>query len=139
MRELVDTSLGELTAQGYSENLSVTRSMEMRYLGQNYELELPLSFEAFTADNIARVWQDFLHLHQARFGFCVPNSIIEVVNFMVTAVALSDKPALPQLAQAQTAAESSTSRVVLFDGQAVTTPVYQRPALPGGIVSAARL
>ena len=132
LQELVDTSLGELTAQGYSENLSITRSMEMRYLGQNYELELPLSFEAFTADNIVRVWQDFHDLHQARFGFCVPNSIIEVVNFMVTAVALSDKPALPRLAQAQAAAEPSASRTVLFDGQTISTPVYQRPALLAG-------
>ncbi len=43
MDALVSESLAELAAQGYRADIEVHRALEMRYLGQNYELELPLT------------------------------------------------------------------------------------------------
>src|ERR1700730_1591130 len=47
MGSLVKECRAELAAQGHHD-VAVTRSVEMRYLGQNYELEIPVEAEDFT-------------------------------------------------------------------------------------------
>ena len=49
MDELEEESLAELRAQGYDQDIEIYRALEMRYLGQNYELELPLTIDRFAA------------------------------------------------------------------------------------------
>ncbi|MCB1432796.1 MAG: hydantoinase/oxoprolinase family protein, partial [Alphaproteobacteria bacterium] len=41
MSDLVSESLDELKTQGYRRGIEIYRALELRYLGQNYELELP--------------------------------------------------------------------------------------------------
>jgi N-methylhydantoinase A len=132
MQELVDTCIDELKQQGYTDNLTVTRALEMRYFGQNYELELAVGDDVFAADGIGRLWQNFHELHQARFGFNIPNSIIEVVNFMVTAVSLTDKPVLPALAASAGEAAATGQRAVIFDDGSYETGIYRRDQLLAG-------
>src|SRR5262249_2807512 len=50
LRTLVDEAIGDLKAQGYVDSIEIFRSLEMRYLGQNYELELPIAFHSFTPE-----------------------------------------------------------------------------------------
>ena len=38
----------------------------MRYLGQNYELEIPVAFDSFTDETTPKVWQAFHDMHLAR-------------------------------------------------------------------------
>src|SRR5262249_57596471 len=97
MDALVSESLAELAAQGYRAEIELHRALEMRYLGQNYELELPLTLERFADETIEQLWTTFHDTHKARFGFSTPGEIIEIVNFTVTAVARPPKPPLPQL------------------------------------------
>ncbi len=132
MHELVESAIADLAHQGYTENIEVTRSMEMRYFGQNYELELPIDFEAFDDAVTERMWQAFHDLHQARFGFNVPNSIIEVVNFMVTAVSVTEKPDLPTLAEATGPAAPIATRPVIYDDGTHDAPIYKRDDLRAG-------
>ena len=80
MDELVRQCLGELGAQGYRDNIEVHRALEMRYLGQNYELELALTGGQFTENGMAALWTLFHETHKARFGFSTPGEIIEIVN-----------------------------------------------------------
>ncbi len=134
MHELVQTAVADLARQGYRERVEVTRSMEMRYLGQNYELELPIDFDVFDDTTTAAVWQAFHDLHAARFGFNVPNSIIEVVNFMVTAISATEKPALPRLSDATEPAVPTGQRLVRYEDGAHESPVYQRDRLLAGHV-----
>ena len=68
------------------------RSLEMRYLGQNYELELPISFDKFDDATTTRLWDQFHAAHQSRFGFSIPGEIIEIVNFSATIVSITPKP-----------------------------------------------
>jgi N-methylhydantoinase A len=132
MGDLVATARGELERQGYAENLRVTRSMEMRYFGQNYELELPLDFDTFDAATTPRLWQSFHDLHHATFGFDIPNSIIEVVNFMVSVVSTTEKPALPTIPESTNPPEPSGRRRVVYQGLAAEVPIYARGDLAHG-------
>ena len=108
------------------------RALEMRYLGQNYELTLPVSVPRIDRETMPTLWRGFNELHQARFGFHMPDSAIEVVNFMVTAIAVGPKARLPELAKAGAAAEPGGRRRVVFEQGAIDTPVYARDRLLDG-------
>jgi N-methylhydantoinase A len=132
MDALVSESLAELAAQGYRADIEVHRALEMRYLGQNYELELPLTIPRFADETIDQLWTTFHDTHKARFGFSTPGEIIEIVNFTVTAVAHTAKPDLPQIPNGAGTPTPKERRRVWFIGGAETVPVYDRAALRAG-------
>jgi len=132
MAELVVTAEGELAAQGYAARPFVRRALEMRYLGQNYELEVPIAFERFDRTTTTELWHAFHELHQARFGFHIPGEVIEVVNFMVTAIAATDKPAFAELAPADVPPVPAGDRPVKYEEGVFETIVYQRDGLMAG-------
>ena len=69
----------------------------MRYLGQNYELELPIGADALDDGAVDRLWQSFHAAHEARFGFSIPGDIIEIVTYTVTAISRTAQPDLQRL------------------------------------------
>ena len=81
--------------------IEVQRGLEMRYLGQNYELELPVGDDALDDGADDRLWQSFHAAHEARFGFAIPGDIIEIVTYTVTAISRTAKPDLPRLPPAE--------------------------------------
>ena len=133
MTNLVDTSRNDLAAQGYTEHVSTHRSIDMRYLGQNYEIEVPIEFGTFDDASCGALWQRFHDLHAARFGFDIPGEAIEVITFRTTAIATTEKPDLDAL-PADDTAETSGERTVVFESGPLETAVYERAALPAGVV-----
>ncbi len=129
MAELVGECIAELAAQGYTSDVHITRALEMRYLGQNYELELPIAFERFAAETTDQLWQAFHDAHKARFGFSIPGEIIEIVNYLATAVSITPKPGLPKIAPADGAAAPVASRAVGYPDGRHMVPVYRRERL----------
>ncbi|MCB1377361.1 MAG: hydantoinase/oxoprolinase family protein [Alphaproteobacteria bacterium] len=132
MDDLVAESLAELKSQGYERGIEVHRALEMRYLGQNYELELPLTITKFTPGNIEQIWATFHKTHKARFGFSTPGEIIEIVNFTVTAIARTAKPALTELRAGNSRPKPRQKRKVWFIGGAQDVPIYDRSSLLAG-------
>jgi N-methylhydantoinase A len=132
MEALVSESLAELAVQGYKQDIDVHRALEMRYLGQNYELELPLTIPRFADETIDRLWTLFHDTHKARFGFSTPGEIIEIVNFTVTAVAQTAKPDLAEIPNGAGTPVPKEKRKVWFIGGPETVPVYDRAALRAG-------
>ena len=132
MDALVSESLAELAAQGYSQDIDVHRALEMRYLGQNYELELPLAIPRFADATIDQLWTLFHDTHKARFGFSTPGEIIEIVNFTVTAVARTAKLDLAEIPNGAGLPMPKEQRKVWFIGGPETVPVYDRAALRAG-------
>jgi N-methylhydantoinase A len=132
MDDLVGECLGELRTQGYERNIEVHRALEMRYLGQNYELELPLAQERFDAAHIDKLWALFHETHRARFGFNNPGDVIEIVNYTVNAIAHTPKPQTTTRARGRGAPAPKETRRVWFLGGAREVPVYDREALLAG-------
>jgi N-methylhydantoinase A len=129
MQELVGDCIAELEAQGYVRDIEITRALEMRYLGQNYELELKVDFERFSAETTEQLWQAFHDAHKARFGFSIPGEIIEIVNYLATAVSLTPKPELRPIARARSAPVAVARRAVGFPGGRLEVPIYRRDQL----------
>jgi N-methylhydantoinase A len=131
MQDLVASGIDDLKAQGYTRNIDVHRSVELRYLGQNYELEVPVPFDRFDDATTPKVWEAFHQLHQARFGFNIPREIIEVITLKATVVSLTEKPAFATIARGK-GAKPIARRTVVFAQGTLDTPVYDRATLGEG-------
>ncbi len=132
MADLVAAGISELKDQGYVQDVQAFRSLEMRYLGQNYELELPVAFDIFDDATTIQLWQKFHEAHETRFGFHIPGEIIEIVNFSATVVSLTQKPEFQRLTAASGEATPAARRSVMFPDGRLETPVFRRDALLAG-------
>jgi N-methylhydantoinase A len=132
LKILVGEGVDDLKAQGYTANVQIFRSLEMRYLGQNYELELPIAFDAFTPATTAALWQQFHAAHHARFGFDIPGEVIEIVNFSATVVSVTPKPVFREIDKAEGDPVPAEIRPVVYVDGLCETPVFRRDALRAG-------
>jgi N-methylhydantoinase A len=66
--------------------VSFTRSADLRYAGQGYELRVALPERSLVASGLEAMWQEFHRLHQAEYGQSFPSSPIEIVNLRVSGV-----------------------------------------------------
>jgi N-methylhydantoinase A len=130
MAALVSECRGDLAAQGHNQ-VKITRAVEIRYLGQNYELEIPIDIDAFNESEVAQLFQAFNEQHDARFGFRLDDHM-EIVNFLVTGAANTGELAFPEISKAEGRAAADSKRPVWFDQGCVDTPVYDRDSLRAG-------
>jgi len=130
MTALVSECRDNLAVQGH-EQVTITRAVEMRYLGQNYELEIPIDINAFTEAETARLFEVFHEQHEARFGFRLDDHM-EIVNFLVTGTANTGELAFPEIDKAEGEAAPASKRPVWFDRGWIDTPVYDRDSLRAG-------
>ena len=131
MSALVQECRDDLAAQGHRDGVTVTRSVEARYAGQNYELEVPVASESFGETERAALWKAFHDRHEARFGFRLGDAV-EIINFIVTAVAATGEMDLPLVGNAEAPAEPVTRRPVWFGAAWSDTPVFDRATLRCG-------
>jgi N-methylhydantoinase A len=102
--------------------------LEMRYVGQSFELAVPTGFEVASTAEIER---GFRAVYEARYSHATDDPS-EIVSYRVAGYGLVEKPALPRIdgAGRSLGAALKGRRPVGFGGAAVETPVYDRAFLP---------
>ncbi len=119
--------------------ISVDASIDCRYLGQGYELSVPLS--ALSAEHVSRLSEAFADLHQERYGHANRAEPVELVTLRVAA-----QGRYPHQGETVTAtlteavdpkALIGTAEVTLPGSDSSTqTAVYDRSLLkPGNVIS----
>jgi N-methylhydantoinase A len=100
----------------------------MRYVGQSFELSVPIPLEI---DSISAVERGFNDVYAARYG-APTGRPIEIVSYRIAAYGLSDKPALREIKAAiRTLADARTgTRRSIFNGIEHELPVFDRERLP---------
>lgn len=126
MKELVEMAVNELREQGYGDELEIHRTIDLRYLGQNYELQIPYDTDSFTDEGLADLWTRFHEAHQTRFNFHIPGETIEMVNLSIAVVAPSPKPKLSTLEKGSGSPEKRGERDIWFDKAFEKGGVYDR-------------
>lgn len=132
LKDLEREAAANLRAEGYEGEITITRALEMRYFGQNHELEVPIDFGAFDDATIEQAWELFHAAHDVRFGFSIPGETIELISIKTTAVARSQKPAMATLPAADGPPEAEEVRKVVFDEGALDAQVFDRSKLRQG-------
>ena len=110
-----------------------TYSLDMRYTGQNYELQVELDDAQALRPELSLLREEFFAAHERTYGYHNPADPAEVVNLRVTAIGRLKGPG-ESAGQAVTAPSAEAvpehRRPVWFDGEtALDTPVYDRDKL----------
>jgi N-methylhydantoinase A/oxoprolinase/acetone carboxylase beta subunit len=95
MRELEGIAREQLLKDGLPETrIRFSRSLDLRYVGQGYELRIPIPEGIFDEQTCERVWTEFHDRHRTEYDHCFPKNAIEVVSLRVTGLGLM--PRLPE-------------------------------------------
>jgi N-methylhydantoinase A len=127
-------ALARLRADGYEGEPSLEATIEMRYLGQNYNTEIPVPLVegGVGHSELGEVLDSFHAEHRRRYGYDISTEVVEFVHFNVTAVGAIDKPSIPLLAPNGKAAVKGR-RNVYFRGHGwLDSAVYERDLLGQG-------
>ena len=127
MTPLVNRARRQLARDGFAEDrIEVKRSVDLRYLGQGYEINVPYS------RNLLRA---FHKKHERLYGYSNPGLAVEVVTLRVRAAGSFPELPLPEAAAVPDApprAVAEKKRKVVFKGRRRLTRFYDRDRLLPG-------
>jgi len=130
---LQKNAVEDFAAESWQGTPHYKRTVDLRYRGQGYELNLPLT---------RNLLQDFAHEHHRRYGYTHSNRKIEIVTLRLRAVLKSSTseviaadvgtvtPGRP--GRAKLGKLSPTEAPVFFDGKKLKTKILSREDLPRG-------
>jgi N-methylhydantoinase A len=131
LRGLEGQCLAPLLDEGYAvDRVQLRPSVDLRYSGQNYELEIEHGDGSAEALRAA-----FERRHRQLYGYATGESV-ECVNLRMMAQVVRDDFSLPALAVAGPAGPAGTMRAYFRDAGLVDLARYERGALPAGQVVA---
>jgi N-methylhydantoinase A len=112
--------------------------VEMRYVGQSYELAVPLPQGPLGRNAVAEAVASFEREHERAYGYRAPGEPVEWVNLRLTALGAIPKPQLRRLTrEGQDARAALKSRRPVYFAEAsgyVDCPIYDRYRLGDGAV-----
>jgi N-methylhydantoinase A len=118
------------------QDISCSRQIEMRYVGQSYELPIDCPSGRLTRELLTEMKQQFHFEHDRAYGHGYPNEPTELVNFRVTAMGAIKKPRFREIPSAGKTIDTARkgTRQVFFEDTAdfLETPVYDRGLLGAG-------
>ncbi len=131
---LLDDAEAALTAEQVTPDRRVLlHSADLRYQGQNYELNLPITPDLLAEGRTAALAERFHEQHRVAYGYHLASRPIQIVNLRVTALGVMPPIVWPRHAPGSGGAEPSEHRRVLLPGgEAAETPIYRFVTLRPG-------
>jgi N-methylhydantoinase A len=120
---LLETAYHDLKKEGFvRQRMRLLRFLDVRYIGQSYELSLP-----FTAS----YRNEFNRLHLQKYGYADESRPVEVVNLRLKAIGLTEKPCLAEVEPGGKEAKAARldRRSMRFNGKNWKADVYAREKL----------
>ncbi len=123
MEEEFERLRREAMEEVVGKNVRVIRSLDVRYRGQSYELNVPWM-------GLERSIEAFHEKHEALYGFRMDDDV-EVVNLRVTVMGEFEKPRLREGREEEYEPKPDSYREVFF-GDWIETPIFSREKLKPG-------
>ncbi len=138
LKETREYAVTSLQREGSRGEYLILQSLEMRYYGQNYQIEAPIaSKESLTEDEIRQAFDLFRATHKEMYGYENPGDVVECVGMIVRAIGKGSPPQLKKMHGRGKPTIKEKRKVFLGgrDGSALC-PVYDRGSLPVGFSAA---
>jgi N-methylhydantoinase A len=104
-------------------------SVDLRYLGQSFELMIPVT-DNVVADAGGDALRKTFHASYAQvYGYADEQAELEILNLRTTAIGVTRKPDLARHVTEQAAASTPRERRIFLDGAARTARVLDRASL----------
>ena len=138
--EMESEALAQMDREGIErDSVKLLRLADARYLGQGFELEVPVDGGKLGPAHVTDLVERFHQAHRRRYGYESHDNPVEIVNLRVVALADLPRPALAAASLDGTANPTGAmtgEREVYFDGKSLSTAVYDRARLnPGDVIS----
>ena len=115
--------------------MAFRRIADLRYVGQGYELKIPVPSGHLTEEGLKGLWAAFHAAHAAEYGHAFEANPIEIVNLRVSGLG-----EMPKIGALRPPAGGSLEEALLRRGPSLfraggalrsfDTPVYRRERLP---------
>jgi N-methylhydantoinase A len=114
--------------------ITLARALDARYVGQGYELTVPVPSGPLDAAALARVRRAFDEVYAARYGYSSPSEPVEVVTWKLSASAGAPRVSLAKAAARAVNGGLKGRRRAYFPetGGWIDCPVYDRYGLAAG-------
>jgi N-methylhydantoinase A/oxoprolinase/acetone carboxylase beta subunit len=133
LEELDTAGRGRMREEGVpADAVRVAHAADMRYVGQAYELEVPVPVP-LTRERLLEVLAAFHAVHERVYGYARTQQPVEFVNFRAVHSYPLPRPRVTPAARATGSLDDARlgERPAYFDGF-VTTAIYERGRLPLG-------
>ena len=129
LQELEEQGVQKLLEDGFTdEDITIERTMEMRYVGQVHECNVLIPNGKLDAESVNTILELFHHCHRELYTYDERDSRVELVNIEVSVIGKISKPKLPSLVaqQGDISNAKTGSREMLFDQSYdwIDTPIY---------------
>lgn len=144
---MVETTFRNLEREGqraldregvHPRDVTLARQADMRYVGQGYELTIPLPSTTLDPGALVDLRARFNEEHARAYGYSAMSEPVEFVNLRLTATGAIAKPVLRTKTTGGAGADAAQKSVrpVYFHecGGYAECPVYERERLPAGSV-----
>lgn len=133
-------AIEDLLEEGFSEQeIGLSHYLDIRYVGQGYEITVPCSSGSLTAADLEKARTLFDEMHNQLFGHKAETNPAEIVNYRVVSLIETPKIQPKTLGEATGTAEIALKekREVYFGNAqgSIMCPVYDRESLsPGHLI-----
>ena len=108
---------------------TVEWTADLRYVGQNYEIQVPWSGRKLNRGAVAELARAFHAAHEQQYGFASQIETIQLVSVKAKAVGALPAPPIPRLEPGPDAVQCGERKTVFERGRARTSPIYRRSDL----------
>ena len=138
-RQLEDQGAEELKGDGVNEkDMQFHYSLDMMYAGQYFQVNVPFTEEEIRSLTIAYIEEKFHKWHDQLFGYSTPEMEVEIVNYNLSAIGITQKPNIKHLDYQGSSPDHAYKGKRPMShgdkGKLVDTPVYDGDALVHGNV-----
>jgi N-methylhydantoinase A len=134
--ELEKKAAEDFDKEGFATAPLLERTIELRYYGQNFELEVPVTSGTLDKAAFEQIVIDFHAEHDRIYGYTLPAQEIEFLNLNVAARAKHTVIELPKLDKSVSKVEPNGTAAVILPGsyEPENVPLYDRETFGAGTV-----
>ena len=114
------------------EGRSFEWAVDLRYLGQNYEIHVPWSGRRFDPGGISELGTRFHADHERQYGFASTAETIQLVSLRLKALGVLPTPPVPRLPPRPVAGPAGERETVFDRAGPRRSPIYRRDELAPG-------
>lgn len=115
-----------------AKDMTITRSAQMRYVGQTYEVETPIPSGTLSSTTLPQIADAFHEQHRLEYGVSSTDFQPALVSLCVTATGATVAPPPATVAIEAGQISQKASRDVYFGGQWIETSVFDGESLSVG-------
>jgi N-methylhydantoinase A len=134
--EMRASGIKTLKQEGINEkDIQINYSVDMRYVGQFNEVEVPITVESrMSSETLQEMVDRFHELHDTLYGYSMAGAPVETINLRVSALGKTTKPQFQTMAYGgEDPSEAlKSTREVFLEGERIEVRVYDGLKLTNG-------